>query len=154
MAKAQVGQRNATSVFAGIDLAPSLAALAGAKPDAATKLDGQDLSATLLGKATSSHTEPLCWSRPPDRKTWGPALPNPAPDLAIRDGDWKLLCEYDGSKPLLYDLKRDPGESRDLAATEPTTVERLTRAVLAWHRTMPPDNGAALGAASPTGKKK
>jgi uncharacterized sulfatase len=154
MAKAQVGQRNATSVFAGIDLAPSLAALAGAKPDAATKLDGQDLSATLLGKATSSHTEPLCWSRPPDRKTWAPALPNPAPDLAIRDGDWKLLCEYDGSKPLLYDLKRDPGESRDLAATEPTTVERLTRAVLAWHRTMPPDNGAARGAASPAGKKK
>ena len=73
---------------------------------------------------------------------------------AIRDGDWKLLCEYDGSKPLLYDLKRDPGESRDLAATEPRTVERLTQAVLAWHRAMPPDNGAALGAASPTGKKK
>ena len=154
MAKAQVGQRNATSVFAGIDLAPSLAALAGTKPEAATKLDGQDLSATLLGKAATSHTEPLCWSRPPDRKTWAPALPDPAPDLAIRDGDWKLLCEYDGTKPQLYDLKRDPGESRDLSATEPRTVERLTQAVLAWHRAMPPDNGAALGAASPKGKKK
>jgi uncharacterized sulfatase len=154
MAKAQVGQRNATSVFAGIDLAPSLAALAGAKLDAAVKLDGQDLSATLLGKAATSHTEPLCWSRPPDRKTWGPALPNPAPDLAIRDGDWKLLCEYDGTKPQLYDLRRDPGESHDLSAAEPRTVERLTRAVLAWHRAMPPDNGAALGAASPAGKKK
>ena len=154
MAKAQVGQRNATSVFAGIDLAPSLAALAGAKPEAAIKLDGQDLSATLLGKAATSHTEPLCWSRPPDRKTWAPALPDPAPDLAIRDSDWKLLCEYDGTKPKLYDLKRDPGESRDLAAAEPRTVERLTQAVLAWHRAMPPDNGPALGAASAAGKKK
>jgi uncharacterized sulfatase len=146
MAKDRIGGRNDASVLAGIDLAPSLAALAGAKPDAAVKLDGQDLSATLLGKATTSHTEPLCWSRPPDRKTWPPALPDPAPDLAIREGDWKLLCEYDGSKPQLYDLKRDPGETKDLAASEPSVVTRLTKAVLAWHRSMPPDRGPELGA--------
>jgi len=143
MAKDRIGARNDASVFAGIDLAPSLAALAGAKPDAT--LDGEDLSTTLLGRAEASHRAPLCWSRPPDRKTWPPALPDPAPDLAIRDGDWKLLCEYDGSQPHLYDLKRDPGETRDLAKSEPNTVERLTKAVLAWHRSMPPDSGPALG---------
>ncbi|MEY4033981.1 MAG: hypothetical protein RL492_1175 [Verrucomicrobiota bacterium] len=144
MAKDKVGARNEVSVFAGMDLAPSLAALAAVQPANSVALDGQDLSGTLLGKAESSHAGPLCWSRPPDRKTWPPALPEPAPDLAIRDGDWKLLCEYDGSKPQLYDLKRDPGETRDLTQQEPATVERLTRALLAWHRSMPSDNGAAL----------
>jgi len=145
MAKDKVGARNEVSVFAGIDLAPSLAALAGVTPDPAAKLDGHDLSATLLGKAEASHAAPLCWSRPPDRKTWPPALPDPAPDLAIREGDWKLLCEYDGSKPHLYDLKRDPGETKDLAQDEPAIVARLTQALLAWHRSMPQDHGAALG---------
>jgi arylsulfatase A-like enzyme len=144
MAKDKVGARNEVSVFAGMDLAPSLAALAAVQPTNSVALDGQDLSATLLGKAESSHAGALYWSRPPDRKTWPPALPEPAPDLAIRDGDWKLLCEYDGTKPHLYDLKRDPGETRDLTQQEPATVERLTRALLAWHRSMPSDNGAAL----------
>ena len=64
---------------------------------------------------------------------------------ALRDGDWKLLCEYDGSKPLLYDLRRDPGETRDLAAQEPAVVARLTQTLLAWHRGMPADRGPALG---------
>ena len=110
--------------------------------------DGENLLAALQGNPTT-RTRPVFWE-------WrgNQTEPDWWPRLAVRDGDWKLLCEYDGSKPLLYDLKRDPGESRDLAATEPTTVERLTRAVLAWHRTMPPDNGAALGAAAPAGKKK
>lgn len=146
MAKDRIGTRNTTSVLAGIDLAPSLTALAGTKAAAQVKLDGEDHSATLLGKAEASHAEALCWSRPPDRKTWPPALPDPAPDLAIREGDWKLLCEYDGTKPQLYDLKRDPGETKDLAASEPGVVARLTKAVLAWHRSMPPDRGPELGA--------
>jgi uncharacterized sulfatase len=99
----------------------------------------------LLGEA-GAHRGPLCWSRPPDRKTWPPALPEPAPDLAIREGDWKLLCEYDGSKPLLYDLKRDPGETTNLSSREPAVVDRLTKALLAWHRGMPADRGPELGA--------
>jgi hypothetical protein len=45
-----------------------------------------------------------------------------------------------------YDLKRDPGETKDLAASEPSVVTRLTKAVLAWHRSMPPDRGPELGA--------
>jgi len=146
MAPARVGGRNDASVLAGIDLAPSLTRLAGAKKPEGDPLDGEDLSATLLGHASASRLAPLCWSRPPDRKTWPPALPDPAPDLAIREGDWKLLCEYDGSKPLLYDLKRDPGETRDLAAQEPAVVNRLRQNLLAWYRAMPADRGPALGA--------
>ena len=146
MAKGQAGQLDKTAVFAAMDLSPTLLSLAGArKPEG---LDGVDLSATLLGKESRSHPGPLFWRRPPDRKTWLPALPEPQPDLAVREGDWKLLCEYDGSKPRLYDLAKDQGETNDLAAEEPAVTSRLTASVLAWHRSMPADNGPALGAES------
>jgi uncharacterized sulfatase len=61
--------------------------------------------------------------------------------LAVREGDWKLLCDYDGARPELYDLARDRGEKTNLAGGQPDIVTRLTTAVRAWHTTMPPDNG-------------
>jgi hypothetical protein len=67
------------------------------------------------------------------------------PDLAMRDGAWKLLCDYDGSQPQLYDLAKDRGETTNLAAQQPDVVSRLTPRLLEWHRSMPSDNGPALG---------
>ena len=97
--------------------------LAGAKSPEG--LDGAELSATLLGRRPVSHPGPIFWRRPPERKTWPPALPDPQPDLAVREGDWKLLCEYDGSKALLYDLAKDPGETTNLAAQEPAVCRHF-----------------------------
>jgi len=143
MAKERRGAADDRSVFAAMDLAPSLARLAGLPSPAG--LDGADLSATLLGGPAASHPGTICWRRPPDRKNWPPALPDAQPDLAIREGDWKLLCEYDGTKPLLYDLSKDPGETIDLASREPAVVARLSAAILAWHRSMPADRGQEAG---------
>jgi uncharacterized sulfatase len=153
MEKSKLGALDANSVFAAMDLFPTLARLAGTK--APEGLDGADLTGTLLGRTPASHPGPIFWRRPPERKVWLPALAVPQPDLAVRDGDWKLLCDYDGSKPLLYDLAKDQAETTDLAAKEPSVVVRLTAAVLAWHRSMPADNGPALGAeAGKAGAKK
>jgi uncharacterized sulfatase len=153
MDKAKVGTLDASSVFAAMDLAPSLAHLAGTKSPVG--LDGANLSSTLLGRAPASHPGAIFWRRPPERKVWLPALAVPQPDLAVREGDWKLLCEYDGSKPLLYDLSKDVGEMTNLAAKESAVTERLTAAVLAWHRSLLADNGPALGAeAGKSGAKK
>jgi hypothetical protein len=75
----------------------------------------------------------------------------------VRDGRWKLLCEFDGSRPELYDLVEDRGETRNLAAEHAERVRQLTAAVLQWHHTLPPDKGPELGALppgpSPTTKK-
>jgi uncharacterized sulfatase len=135
-----------------MDLAPSLAHLAGAASPSG--LDGADLSSTLLGRASASHPGAICWRRPPERKVWLPALPDPQPDLAVRVGNWKLLCEYDGSKPLLYDLSKDLGETNNLAAQETAVTESLIAAVLAWQRSMPADNGPTLGANATQGGTK
>jgi len=78
---------------------------------------------------------------------------NDLPDLAIREGIWKLLCEYDGSEPELYDISRDRGEQESLANKHPEIVARMAKKLIAWHQSMPPDNGAAY-VRKPKGKKK
>lgn len=137
---AKAGARDESSWFAAIDLVPTLLRIAGAAAPDGVAFDGEALPGTLLGRAPASRRAPLFFRRPPDRP--GTSEEN-LPDLAVRDGRWKLLCEYDGSAPQLYDLDRDAGETANRAAQEPETVARLTAAALAWHRSMPPDNGAA-----------
>ncbi len=146
IAKDKAGAHNETSVFSAIDLVPSLLALAEVSKRADATFDGENLAPVLLGESTASRAAPLFWRRPPDRKfAYGAG---PLPDLSVREGDWKLLCDYDGSKPELYNLAVDPGESSNLAEKEPAVVQRLTRAVLAWNQRMPADHGVTLGAES------
>ncbi len=150
--KSKAGTYNETSVFAAFDLVPSMLSIAKVRTPEGTNFDGENLAAVLLGQSAASRAAPLFWRRPPDRKTASATLLEPLPDLAMREGDWKLLCNYNGSKAQLYDLANDRGETTDLAAGHPDIVARLTGALLAWHQSMPPDNGPALGAASPESK--
>jgi len=128
------GSVNDSTVVAGVDLLPSICRLAGIKPGPEQNLDGEDLSATLLGKARQTRDKPLFWIRPPDRpgdekESW--------PDLAVRERDLKLLAQQDGSSPQLYDLAADPGEAHNLAAEKPEAVQRLTRKLLDWQKSLP-----------------
>jgi arylsulfatase A-like enzyme len=148
LAEGMAGTHNESAVFAAFDLVPSLLALADIRPPTDVKFDGADISATLIGKSNASRAAPICWRRPPDRKQSPPALPTPQPDLAMRSGNWKLLCDYDGSRPELYDLAKDRAETMNLATEQPDVTKRLTAAVVAWHESLPADNGPALGAAS------
>lgn len=160
VAKESWGTHNAESVFAAFDIAPSLLSLAKVAVPESIKLDGEDVAPVLLGKSTASRVAPLCWRRPPDRKLVPAAAPPAQPDLAIRSGPWKLLCDYDGARPQLYDLQVDREETKNLAGAEPERVQVLTEAVLAWHRSLPADRGPELGAealkspAQPKNKKQ
>lgn len=137
VAKSATGKRNRTSVFAAIDLAPSLLKLADASQPSDIAYDGENLLDTLLGQAERSRRAPIFFSRPPDRKSFY-GYKN-LPDLAVREGKWKLLCEYDGSRPQLYDLLDDPGEKNNLASEHPRSVSDLTAKVTAWYKSMPTD---------------
>lgn len=137
------GTRNTTSVFSAIDLTPSLLTLAHAKPPAGTVYDGEDVLDTLLGKSTAGRQDEIYFRRPPDRKNYYGF--SQLPDLAVRQGAWKLLCDYDGSRSQLYNLIDDPGEEDNLAADKPEVVSELTARLLAWNKTMPQDNGLELG---------
>ena len=134
------GHVDRETVFSAIDLVPTLLALTGTAAPEGTKYDGEVLPDALLGEG-GSRKAPIFFRRPPDRDSF--YGDTDLPDLAIREGSWKLLCEYDGSDPELYDLSRDRGEQESLAGKHPEIVARLSKKLIAWHRSMPPDNGAA-----------
>lgn len=148
LAAEAAGRVNATSCLSAMDLVPSILSIAGVNAPG-TQFDGEALSDTLLGKSTESRGKSLFFRRPPDRDSFYGI--DDCPDLAVRSQSWKLLCEYDGSQAELYDLSSDPGETHNLADRHPEIVERLKSQVIAWHKSMPADNGATYG--QPTGKK-
>jgi len=141
--KSKAGSHDESSVFAAFDLAPSLLSIAKIESQSVS-FDGENIAPALIGQSKASRSAPLFWRRPPDRKTASDKLPERLPDLAMREGEWKLLCEYDGTKPQLYDLAKDRGESINMADQYPEFVLRMTQRLLAWHQSMPPDNGSAL----------
>ena len=143
IAEDAVGTRNTSSVFSAIDLTPSLLRLAKAEAPEGTLYDGEDVLETLLGRSTAGRKAEIYFRRPPDRKNFYGF--DQLPDLAVRQGPWKLLCDYDGSRTQLYNLASDPGEKNNLAADEPELVSSLTAKLMEWNQSMPQDNGLALG---------
>lgn len=128
------GTRDEVTVLSSVDLVPSLLRVASVDPQSAANFDGVEMSAALLGKATVSRSKSLFWKRPPDR----PGPPEDRwPDLAVREGAWKLLIQEDGSRPQLYNLMRDWSESENLVAQRPEILERLRKSVLAWNERLP-----------------
>ncbi len=132
------GTTNDESVFCALDLNVSLYTIAKAAPPQDVTLDGEDLADTLLGKARSSRHAPIFWRRPPDRPG---SKSHPNPDLAVRQGKWKLYLDYDGGHVQLYDLSVDISETRNIADNHPDLVQRLTTAVLDWNAELPVDAG-------------
>jgi uncharacterized sulfatase len=140
MNKEVQGTINKKSIFSAIDLVPTLLEIT--KTPKHANFDGESLPDVLLGKSNSSRKQDLLFRRPPDRDSFYGV--EDLPDLAIRSGKWKLLCEYDGSDPSLYDLTKDRGEKNNLADEHLKIVQELSQKVIAWHKSMPPDNGPQM----------
>ena len=131
--KIPAGRVEDTSVVAGADFLPTVCKLAGVPVPASHKPDGEDMSDVLLGKSRA-RSGPLMWE-------WrfnvaGHAL-NRSPQLAIRDGDWKLLMNPDRSRVELYDIPRDPMQVNSVTDKHPEVVARLSERVLAWKKELP-----------------
>ncbi len=131
------GRSDSATVLSSTDLFPTLCAMAGVAPLKEARFDGLDESASLLGSSTQ-RDKPLLWEygRKSDYlfpKEAGARSPN----LAIRDGKWKLLVNADGSGTELYDLVADPREAKNLAGEFPDEAKRLTNAVMQWRRALP-----------------
>ena len=47
-------------------------------------------------------------------------------------------CNSDRSRLELHDIPADPTEMNNLAARQPEVVEKLSKGVLAWQKTLPP----------------
>ena len=142
MSKERYGTRNTESVFSAIDLVPSLLSLTGTAFPNELVFDGENLASVLLGNSKASRQAPIYFRRPLDRKNFRHY--KQLPDLAVRSGKWKFYCDYDGGRPLLYNLADDPSETKNLADVNSKLVSKLSSGLRAWHRSMPPDKGPAL----------
>jgi arylsulfatase A-like enzyme len=131
------GRTNDTTVFAAVDLFRTLCKLCGAELSKGYDSDGEDLSPALIGESPR-RTRPLFWEYGRNEKSFAyPGGKNRSPNVAIRDGDWKLLINADGTGAELYDLATDPKEIRDLRADRPDIAKRLTEQALRWRKSLP-----------------
>lgn len=127
------GVVNEMSVVSAVDFLPTLTNLTGAALPGGYTADGQDFSDVLLG-ATRSRRAPLLWE-------WrfriaGEPI-NHSPQLAIREGNWKLLLNSDKNRIELYNLAADPMELNNVAAANSELAARLSQQALDWQRTLP-----------------
>ena len=54
------------------------------------------------------------------------------PLTGVRDGKWKLITELNSSRPKLFDLNTDPGETRNLAGQHPDIVATWQQRLRGW----------------------
>ena len=115
-----------------LDILPTALAAAGCEVKPEWKLDGVNLLPYLSGEKSGQPHDALYWRY--------------GQQLAIRQGDWKLVKAPDGEvvhlagegKPSpaggqLYNLAKDLGEKTDLAAQNPGKVEELSAAWEKWN---------------------
>ncbi|MCX6906855.1 MAG: sulfatase-like hydrolase/transferase [Verrucomicrobia bacterium] len=105
--------------LSSLELLPTLAAAAGAKPTPDVKLDGFDLLPVLRGEKKSPRAE-MFWQRRSDK--------------AARVGQWKWVEMAKGGG--LFDLSADLAETRDLSAEKPDVLARVKGRFEAWRKEM------------------
>jgi len=103
----------------GADLLPTMAAIAGASVSEDLTLDGINLLPHLVENKILAPRS-LFWS-----------LNN---QLAIRQGDFKLITNTSFSKFSLYNLRTDLGEEINIAEERPVLVQELINLLKAWHK--------------------
>ena len=131
--QAPAGLKNDASVVTAVDLLPTFCAAAGVTPPTDANGDGENMLPALKGESVL-RTRPVFWRINGNKKA-----PNFWPDLAVRDGDWKLVTTFDGQRVELYDLKANHAEDagKDAAQAHPEITLRLSKLVRDWYATLP-----------------
>jgi len=120
-------------VTAGVDWLPTICKLAGVSLPEGHALDGEDVGDVLLGQSRPRR-KPLMWEW---RFNIAGEPFHHSPELAIRDGNWKLLMKPDRSRVELYDVTQDLSQLNNVAGQHPEVVEKLAAQVTTWAKTLP-----------------
>jgi arylsulfatase A-like enzyme len=115
-----------------LDIAATIVAHCGAKPQEGKPLDGVDLVPYLDGTQPGSPHQRLHW-RFYDAKRY-----------VVRDGDRKLIVQPEKDDEL-FDLAADLSEKSNLAAGEAEQIARMRRHIEAWAKPMVEPRSGRLG---------
>ncbi|MFV0266286.1 MAG: sulfatase, partial [Draconibacterium sp.] len=130
------GKLDDQTIVSAVDVFPTVCSLLGIEyPE---NLDGSDKSEAFFGKPMLK-VPPVMWEYGSNQggTIWPGNKDYKSPNLAIRDGDWKLLINADGTNAQLFNLKNDPGEAVNLAEQEPGLVKTLSEKLISWRKSMP-----------------
>ena len=133
-AKIKGGTTDDKTVASTVDLFPTLCAMTETKIRTGYPLDGCDLSRAFFGSEKVKRQEPLFWEYGktfiiPDPLRWGNVY---SPHLAMRNGDWKILVNADGSGAELYNLANDRNETTNVISEHPEIATTMIRQVQQW----------------------
>ncbi|MEJ2701328.1 MAG: sulfatase-like hydrolase/transferase [Sedimentisphaerales bacterium] len=120
------------TVMCGIDLAPTFCHFARVDVTESVRYDGEDMHDALLGKPRRRR-RPIFWQYGDPYARLRPGNPDfVSPSLAVRDGNWKLLINPDGTQARLFNLAKDPGERSNLLDKNPRIAADLWKKVRDW----------------------
>lgn len=131
----KAGQVDSVSVICAVDFYPTLCKIAGASVVTDQEQDGQEVSKALLGQKAYKRKAPLFWDFGRNQHFNFPAGRDRSPQLAVREKNWKLLVNSDGSRMELYDMSRDPRETTNVAEQNPKIAAKLKNQVINWYKT-------------------
>lgn len=109
-------------------------------PGSNTLADGLDLGALLREPRKTLERDALYFHYPHYYHA-----PASTPASAVRANGWKLIEFFEDERMELFNLDRDQGEERDVAAENPELVAELRRRLNAWRASV----GAALPSRNP-----
>ena len=128
------GQIDSSSVLCAIDLFPTISAIAGTSYKGNYQQDGEDFSQTLLGQKPYEREQSLRWEYGRNERYNYPEDEDRSPQLAIRNGQWKLLTDTLGTRVELYNLVADPTESVNKADEYIELTTELKTQLLDWYK--------------------
>ena len=130
------GRIDETTVISSLDIFPTFVAMAGAALPSGATMEGENMTPALFGKPVE-RSQPLFWEYGRNTNSFAyPQNENRSPNLAMREEDWKLLVQSDGSGAELYHLKSDRTEEKNLADSERARAAKMKAALLAWRKTL------------------
>lgn len=116
--------RNNTSIMIE-DLFPTILHMANINDYKVPQIvDGKDMVPLLEGKNEAEFNKrSIVWNFP---NIWGNTGPGINLNCAIRQGDWKLIYNYETGEKELYNIPQDIGEKNNLAHANPSKVKELS----------------------------
>ncbi|AWW32727.1 hypothetical protein DN752_22710 [Echinicola strongylocentroti] len=124
--KIKAGSQSAEPVTT-VDFFPTFLEIAGGAAANYPGLEGKHLQPLIYGKG-GFEERAIYWHFPHHRKE-GLSM-----GAAIRQGDWKLIKEFESEQVYLFNLRDDLGEENNLSAANPEKRDELLAKLEGWQK--------------------